>query len=175
VVDCETGNPDGRWTWLTGGRPPRVAEVLLRRLSGDPRQPRDMRDAPAGTRPAVNEPLAAAVGLEHAGQDVGFDLIVEAIEKAGLEPYRVDRDPAASVLIETIERIKQAGTTVVLVSHRFAMMRVVDRIGVLRDGRLEKFGPRDEILQTLQAVPQPPQQPVRKLVARVSTSSEASA
>lgn len=35
------------------------------------------------------------------------DVFVPAIEKAALEPYRVDRDPTASVLIETIERCIQ--------------------------------------------------------------------
>ncbi|HUF44502.1 MAG TPA: ATP-binding cassette domain-containing protein, partial [Aestuariivirgaceae bacterium] len=58
-----------------------------------------------------------------------------------------------SALIAAIAEIKQQGATVILVSHRFAMMRVVDMIGVLRGGMLEKFGPRDEMLQALQAVP----------------------
>ena len=34
------------------------------------------------------------------------------------------------------------------------MMRVVDMIGVLQGGVMEKFGPRDQMLQELQAVPQ---------------------
>jgi ATP-binding cassette, subfamily C, bacterial exporter for protease/lipase len=67
-----------------------------------------------------------------------------------------------SALIAAIAEIKQAGATVVLVSHRFAMMRVVDMIGVLRGGMLEKFGPRDQMLQELQAVPQAP---TRKVAA----------
>jgi ABC-type protease/lipase transport system fused ATPase/permease subunit len=61
-----------------------------------------------------------------------------------------------SALIAAIAEIKQQGATVILVSHRFAMMRVVDMIGVLRGGMLEKFGPRDEMLQALQAVPRGP-------------------
>jgi PrtD family type I secretion system ABC transporter len=59
-----------------------------------------------------------------------------------------------SALIAAIADIKQQGATVVLVSHRFAMMRVVDMIGVLKAGVMEKFGPRDQMLQELQAVPQ---------------------
>jgi PrtD family type I secretion system ABC transporter len=59
-----------------------------------------------------------------------------------------------SALIAAIAEIKRQGATVVLVSHRFAMMRVVDMIGVLQGGRLEKFGPRDQMLHELQAVPQ---------------------
>ncbi|RWM79252.1 MAG: type I secretion system permease/ATPase [Mesorhizobium sp.] len=58
-----------------------------------------------------------------------------------------------STLIAAIAEIKQAGATVVLVSHRFAMMRVVDMIAFLRDGVLEKFGPRDQMLEELRAVP----------------------
>ena len=58
-----------------------------------------------------------------------------------------------SALIAAITDVKQRGATVILVSHRFAMMRVVDMIGVLRAGALEKFGPRDQMLQDLQAVP----------------------
>ncbi len=60
-----------------------------------------------------------------------------------------------SALIAAIAEVKRQGATVVLVSHRFAMMRVVDKIGVLRAGTMEKFGPRDAMLQELQAVPQP--------------------
>jgi PrtD family type I secretion system ABC transporter len=67
-----------------------------------------------------------------------------------------------SALIAAIAEIKQQGATVILVSHRFAMMRVVDMIGVLRGGMLEKFGPRDEMLEALQAVPRGP---VRKVAA----------
>jgi ATP-binding cassette, subfamily C, bacterial exporter for protease/lipase len=67
-----------------------------------------------------------------------------------------------SALIAAIAAIKQTGATVVLVSHRFVMMRVVDMIGVLQGGVLEKFGPRDQMLQELQAVPQAP---ARKVAA----------
>ena len=67
-----------------------------------------------------------------------------------------------SALIAAIAAIKQTGATVVLVSHRFAMMRVVDMIGVLQGGVLTKFGPRDQMLQELQAVPQAP---ARKVAA----------
>ena len=61
-----------------------------------------------------------------------------------------------SALIAAIAAIKQTGATVVLVSHRFVMMRVVDMIGVLQGGVLAKFGPRDQMLQELQAVPKAP-------------------
>jgi ABC-type protease/lipase transport system fused ATPase/permease subunit len=58
-----------------------------------------------------------------------------------------------SALLAAIADIKRRAATVVLVSHRFAMMRVVDMIAVLRAGALEKIGPRDQMLEQLKAVP----------------------
>jgi ATP-binding cassette, subfamily C, bacterial exporter for protease/lipase len=73
-----------------------------------------------------------------------------------------------SALIAAIAEIKRQGATVILVSHRFAMMRVVDMIGVLQAGVMEKFGPRDQMLQELQAVPQAP---TRKVAAMSDAKS----
>jgi len=77
VVEGEVVDPPGRWSWLTVGRPPVVAELLWARVTGDDAGPRDMRDAPRLSRPSSNEPLAAAVGLVHAGRDLRFGLSVE--------------------------------------------------------------------------------------------------
>ena len=71
-----------------------------------------------------------------------------------------------SALLAAIVEVKTRGATVVLVSHRFAMMRVVDKIAVLRGGTLEKFGPRDQMLAELQAVP-------REQASRVAGFGEA--
>jgi ATP-binding cassette subfamily C protein len=49
-------------------------------------------------------------------------------------------------LIRTIEAAKRDGAGVVLVAHRPAILAAADRILVLRDGRVERCGPRDEIL-----------------------------
>jgi PrtD family type I secretion system ABC transporter len=49
----------------------------------------------------------------------------------------------------TIAALKQAGTTVVLVSHRPALMRHADRLAVMREGAIELIGPRDEVLARL--------------------------
>ena len=45
-----------------------------------------------------------------------------------------------------IGRLKAAGKTILIVSHKLGVLPVVDKILVLRDGRAELFGPRDEIL-----------------------------
>lgn len=53
-------------------------------------------------------------------------------------------------LMDAITASKQAGTTVIIVSHRTTLLGPVDKIGVLREGLLERFGDRDEILRELQ-------------------------
>jgi ABC-type protease/lipase transport system fused ATPase/permease subunit len=52
-------------------------------------------------------------------------------------------------LSAAIDHLKQAGTTVVLVSHRPSLMRCADKLAVLRDGALDLFGSRDEVLARL--------------------------
>ncbi|MFA9428661.1 S16 family serine protease [Egicoccus sp. AB-alg2] len=78
VVEGQVVNPPGRWSWLTVGRPPMVAEVVADRLV-DVGHTRNMRTAAGAQRPRVNEPAAVAVGLSRAGIDVDFGLLVEGV------------------------------------------------------------------------------------------------
>ena len=52
-------------------------------------------------------------------------------------------------LLRALAAIKAAGTTVLLVSHRPALVQGVDKVVVLRDGMIEMFGPRQEVLKRL--------------------------
>jgi PrtD family type I secretion system ABC transporter len=54
-----------------------------------------------------------------------------------------------NALQEALRRVRELGITVVLVGHRPSMMRSVDRLAVLRDGALELYGPRDQVLAKL--------------------------
>ena len=54
--------------------------------------------------------------------------------------------------------LKNAGSTVVLVTHRPNILGVVDKLLFLRDGVQHLFGPRDQVMKTL--VPTPVQKPV---------------
>lgn len=56
-----------------------------------------------------------------------------------------------SQLTATLERLKQAGTTILVVAHRLSLLPVVDKLLVLRDGQLVMFGDRDEVLDRLRA------------------------
>ncbi len=49
-------------------------------------------------------------------------------------------------LIEVMAMLKQAGKTILIVSHKMGILPVVDRILVLRDGRPAMLGPREEVL-----------------------------
>ncbi len=50
-------------------------------------------------------------------------------------------------LLRVIASLKQEGCTVVFIAHRPSMLSSADRIILLRDGRIEAFGPRDEVLK----------------------------
>lgn len=51
-----------------------------------------------------------------------------------------------AALQRALTQARQVGMTVVMVGHRPSMMRSVDRLAVLRDGQVEAFGPRDQVL-----------------------------
>jgi PrtD family type I secretion system ABC transporter len=59
-------------------------------------------------------------------------------------------------LIRAMERLKAAGSTIVIVSHKPNVFRDADKLLVVRGGRLELFGPRDQVMARLvQPAPQP--------------------
>ncbi len=49
-------------------------------------------------------------------------------------------------LNQAVLRLKQKGTTVLMIGHRPSILQHVDTIIVLRDGRIQMMGPRNEIL-----------------------------
>jgi PrtD family type I secretion system ABC transporter len=69
-------------------------------------------------------------------------------------------------LVETLMALKQRKAAVLIVAHRMGVLAAVDKILVLRDGKLEAFGTRDEIIARLsggQATPiEAPPRPVKR-------------
>jgi ATP-binding cassette subfamily C exporter for protease/lipase len=51
-----------------------------------------------------------------------------------------------AALVAALSALKAEGRTILIVSHKLGILPVVDRILVLRDGKVELFGPRDEVL-----------------------------
>ena len=49
-------------------------------------------------------------------------------------------------LLWAIHRLKAAGTTVVVITHKLNILSVVDKIVILRDGTVQAFGNKEEVL-----------------------------
>ncbi len=45
--------------------------------------------------------------------------------------------------------LKSAGTTILVVAHRTGVLQALDKLMVLREGRIELYGPRDEVLKQI--------------------------
>jgi hypothetical protein len=93
TVEGQVVDPPGRWSWLTVGRPPLVAEVLVDLVTPGGSDSQDLRDDPIGYDPGTIEATAAAVGLKAAGRDVEIGLRVEVADP--IDPSF----PAAGVIV----------------------------------------------------------------------------
>ena len=52
-------------------------------------------------------------------------------------------------LLETLRQQKAQGVSALIVAHRTGILAAVDRLMVMREGRIELYGPRDEVLARL--------------------------
>jgi PrtD family type I secretion system ABC transporter len=52
-------------------------------------------------------------------------------------------------LLRAIDAMKTNGATVVIISHKPSIFRAADKMLVLREGRVELFGPRDQVMSRL--------------------------
>lgn len=60
-----------------------------------------------------------------------------------------------AALAAALHELKQSGATVIVVSHRPALMSQLDKVAVLKDGVLEAFGPVSSVGPRLRAVARP--------------------
>jgi ATP-binding cassette subfamily C exporter for protease/lipase len=63
-----------------------------------------------------------------------------------------------ALLLETLAEVKARGGTVLIVAHRTGVLAALDKLMVLRDGRLELYGPRDVVLQRIGGHPHRPRE-----------------
>jgi ABC-type protease/lipase transport system fused ATPase/permease subunit len=54
-------------------------------------------------------------------------------------------------LISAVEQLREAGTTIVIVAHRPSILRVADKLLVLRNGSISAFGESDAVIAKLNA------------------------
>lgn len=73
----------------------------------------------------------------------------------------LDNDGEAA-LLTAVERARQGGATIVMISHRPSMLAGADQVAILVDGQLQQFGPRDEVLAKVQPVAQRPLTEVKR-------------
>jgi ATP-binding cassette subfamily C exporter for protease/lipase len=88
------------------------------------------------------------------------------------EPNANLDDAGEAALGRAVLALKQAGSTVVLVTHRPGAIGLADKLLVLQDGRVRLFGPRDDVLRALR--PQPPAPPAAAAVAAPASPSHPS-
>jgi len=70
------------------------------------------------------------------------------------EPNSNLDDVGERALVGVILELKKRGTTVVLITHRPSILGVTDKIAFMREGQLQMYGARDEVLAALAPKPQ---------------------
>jgi ATP-binding cassette subfamily C exporter for protease/lipase len=65
------------------------------------------------------------------------------------EPNSSLDEAGDAALLSAIAQAKARGTTLVVITHRTALLKICDKILLLRDGTQQAFGPRDDVLAAL--------------------------
>jgi PrtD family type I secretion system ABC transporter len=65
------------------------------------------------------------------------------------EPNSNLDDAGERALMQTLQMLRQNQTTVVMVTHKPALLSGTDKVLMLKDGQVSMFGPRQEVLQRL--------------------------
>ena len=75
------------------------------------------------------------------------------------EPNSSLDEEGDAALANAISVMKSRGTTFVVMTHRTSVLAVADKMLVLRDGQMQAFGPRDDVLAALNKAAQQAAQP----------------
>lgn len=81
-------------------------------------------------------------------------------------------------LVSALKKMKAAGTTAVVISHKPSMLADADSLVVLRDGKMDLFGPKDQVMARLAATssaqqPQPSPSPANRSPTAPDTAAQA--
>ena len=86
------------------------------------------------------------------------------------EPNSSLDDVGDAALAGAIQVMKAKGTTFVVMTHRTSVLAVADKMLLLRDGQVQAFGPRDEVLAALNKAVQQANDHAQPKAAAVATT-----
>jgi len=98
-------------------------------------------------------PIGEAGGMLSGGQRQRLGLARALYGKPAIlvldEPNANLDDAGERSLLEAVKNLRQAGKTVILVTHRPSVLAVADMLVVMQDGKIVKCGARDEVLAAI--------------------------
>ena len=65
------------------------------------------------------------------------------------EPNSNLDDQGERDLLAALQRLKESGRTVIVITHRTSILSMVDKLLVMKDGSVVKFGDKDEVLKAM--------------------------
>ncbi len=75
------------------------------------------------------------------------------------EPNSSLDEAGEKALLATLLELKRRMTTTIIITHRASVLPVVDKILILREGKIAGFGPRNEVMEAMNQARQPPKVP----------------
>ena len=69
------------------------------------------------------------------------------------EPNSNLDDIGEKELIEALQKFREMQSTTIVITHRTKLLKIVDKILVMRDGATQYFGPREQVLGALGGSP----------------------
>ena len=126
-----------------------------------------LRNNPAGFAAQVGEQGRALSGGQRQAVALARALVRDP-EVLILDEPTSNMDTDSELLLQKRLQAAMGGRTVVLITHRLSMLRIVDRLIVMEDGQIKLDGPRDKVLQRLR-------ERSRQTVATVNRAQQAAA
>ncbi|WP_321277172.1 type I secretion system permease/ATPase [Thiomicrorhabdus indica] len=109
-----------------------------------------VRKHPSGYGLAVNEGGSNLSGGQRQSIGIARALLLDAPFLMMDEPTNAMDGKTEQKLIQRLQKVQSDATTL-LVTHKMSLLVLVDRLLVLEDGKLLSDGPKDEVLQSLNA------------------------